>query len=53
MLNIFLIVQGHDKTLKLLLDNTEEASVVDSPDSTEGATPLMLATAAGHTSCVR
>jgi len=46
-------LQGHEGTLKLLLDNTEEASVVDTPDSLEGATPLMLATAAGHSACIR
>jgi ankyrin repeat protein len=40
-------------TLKLLLENTEEASVVDTPDTLMGATPLMLAAAAGHSACVR
>jgi hypothetical protein len=40
-------------TLKLLLENTEEASVVDTPDSLVGTTPLMLAAAAGHSACVR
>ncbi len=40
-------------TLKLLLENTEEASVVDTSDTLVGATPLMLAAAAGHSACVR
>jgi hypothetical protein len=40
-------------TLKLLLENTDEASVVDTRDTLVGATPLMLAAAAGHLACVR
>ena len=45
--------QGHVETLRLLLDNTEEASVVDTPATSVSATPLMLATYPGHVSCVQ
>ena len=45
-------MQGHSETLRLLLDNTEEASVVDTPDNTLAATPLMLAAYPGHKTCV-
>ena len=48
-----MLIKGHDGTLKILLENTEESSVVDTPDTLEGATPLMLASAGGHTACVR
>ena len=44
--------QGHTETLKILLDNTEEASVVDTPDTGLAATPLMLAAYPGHRGCV-
>ena len=44
--------QGHAETLKILLDNTEEASVVDTPDTGLAATPLMLAAYPGHKACV-
>ena len=36
-----------------MLENTEEASVVDTHDTLETATPLMLAVAAGRSACVR
>ena len=47
--------QGHADTLRLLLDNTEEASVVDthSTDTSLAATPLMLAAYPGHARCVQ
>ena len=44
--------QGHYDTLKTLLDNTEEASVVNTPDTCLAATPLMLAAYFGHKKCV-
>ena len=44
--------QGHTETLKILLDNTEEASVVDTPDTSLAASPLMLAAYPGHRACV-
>ena len=44
--------QGHTETLKILLDNTEEASVVDTPDTGLAATPLMLAAYPGNRGCV-
>ena len=43
--------QGHQAVLCLLLENTEEASVVNM--GSQGATPLMLAAAPGHCGCLR
>lgn len=39
--------RGHAACLKLLLENTEDASVADSKDAA-GQTPLMLAAEKGH-----
>ena len=42
--------RGHDATLTVMLENTEDASVVDARDR-RGRTPLMAAAVGGHSKC--